>query len=95
MAHPLQAHYEHVAALLQPLRAVFDTEAAHGQQREFFDELLAANELEIALHLACSFLLDSLIPVFDASVLARIETAHRAMDLHDDCVEKLRSISSQ
>jgi hypothetical protein len=89
MTHPLQAHFSDVAALLIPLKATFDDSTCHGME-ELFDEFLAANELELALHVACDFLLDSKLRLVDSSIVSRIEAAHAAMNLNDECVERLR-----
>jgi hypothetical protein len=57
--------------------------------REAFDGYLEANELELALHSACDALLESPYDKPSVEVLEKIEDAHKAMDLRDDCVERL------
>jgi hypothetical protein len=89
MAHPLQPHYDRVSALLRELRSGLEDHPVFRSRREAFDEYLEANELELALHSACEALLDSPYDKPSAEVLKRIEDAHKAMDLRDDCVERL------
>jgi hypothetical protein len=79
-----------MVVLLRPLRDVFENSGPGIRQREFFDEYLDANELELALHILCEYILESPAPMTAPSVLARIEDAHRAMDLQDDCIERIR-----
>jgi hypothetical protein len=95
MAHPRQAHYDHVVSLLQPLSAVFGTDLAGVNLKKSFDEFLAQNELEIALHVACDFLLHAQTRPVENAILARIEAAHEAMVLKDDCISRLRSSASE
>jgi len=78
MAHPRQAHFDHVAALLQPLGSVFGSDLAGATLKRSFDEHLAKNELEIALHVACDFLLHAQLKPVDGAILARIEAAHES-----------------
>ena len=69
MAHPLQSHYDHVSALLRELRAALEDHAVFRSHREWFDEYLDANELELALHSACNALLEGSCDVPSAEVL--------------------------
>jgi hypothetical protein len=89
MAHPLQHHFDHVSALLRELSAALEDHAVFRSRRKAFDEYLEANELELALHSACDALLESPYDKPSAEVLKKIEDSHKAMDLRDDCVEKL------
>jgi hypothetical protein len=89
MAHPLQLHYDHVSALLRELRSALEDHAVFRSRRVAFDEFLEANELELALHSACDALLESTHDKPSAEVLKNIEDCHKAMDLRDDCVERL------
>jgi hypothetical protein len=73
---------------------VFGTDLTGASLKKSFDEFLARNELEIALHVACDFLLHAQLKPVEGAILARIEAAHEAMLLKDDCVNKLRSPSS-
>jgi hypothetical protein len=95
MPHTRQEHYDHVVSLLQPLSAVFGTDLAGLNLKKSFDEFLAQNELEIALHVACDFLLRAQTKSVEDAILARIEAAHEAMVLKDDCIRRLRSSVSE
>jgi hypothetical protein len=89
MAHPFQPHYDRVSGLLRELRAALENHPVFPSCREAFDEYLEANELELALHSACDALLESPYDRPSDEVLKKIEDAHKAMDLRDDCVERL------
>lgn len=89
MAHPLQSHYDRVSALLRELRAALEGHAVFRSRREWFDEFLEANELELALHSACDALLENPFDKPSAEVLNKIEDLHKAMELRDDCIERL------
>ncbi len=91
MAHTLQRQYELVTALLEPLRTIFEGDAdGHAGSQGAFDELLAANELELALHVACDFLLTHETRGIESGILTRIEAAHSAMGVEDACLSQLR-----
>jgi hypothetical protein len=90
MEHPLQSHFDRMVVLLGCLRGTFEDMGPARQQREFFEQYLDENELELALHIVCEYILESPASMIGPSVLANIEEAHRAMDLQDDCVEKIR-----
>jgi hypothetical protein len=92
MAHPLQSHFDRVSALLRELRVALEDHALFQNHREWFDEYLEANELELALHSACEALLESPHDKPSAEVLKKIQDSHEAMDLQDDCVERLRAL---
>jgi hypothetical protein len=89
MTHPLQPHFDHVAAILRELRSALDDDPAFRSSRNVFDEYLEANELELALHSACGALLAAQHSKPDGVVLRMIENAHQAMSLHDECVQRL------
>jgi len=92
MAHPLQSHYDDVSALLRELRAALEDHAVFQSHREWFDEYLDANELELALHSACNALLQGSCDMSSVEVLKIIKDLHEAMDLRDDCVERLLAL---
>jgi hypothetical protein len=92
MAHPLQPHFDRVSALLSELRAALEDQVVFRSRRQWFDEFLTANELELALHTACDALLEDPSVKPSAEVLQKIEDLHKAMELRDDCVEKLISL---
>jgi hypothetical protein len=89
MSHPLQSHYDRVSAQLRELRAALEDHAVFRSRREWFDEFLDANELELALHSACDALLENPFNKPSAEVLKKIGDLHKAMELQDDCVERL------
>jgi hypothetical protein len=89
MAHPLQSDYDRISALLRELRRALEDHAIFRSRREWFDEYLEANELELALHTACDALLEDPFDKPPAEVLKKIEDLHKAMELRDDCVERL------
>jgi hypothetical protein len=91
MAHPLQSHFDRVSDLLRELRAALEDHVVFRSRREWFDEFLAANELELALQTACDALLETRSDKPSAEVLQKIEDLHKAMELRDDCVERLIS----
>lgn len=92
MAHPLEEHYRSVSAQLLTLETIFDNSERGKGYRNYFRELLGANELEIALHAVCDFLIEQSVPPKDAQVLIRIDDLHKQMQIHDDCVDKLKRI---
>jgi hypothetical protein len=92
MAHPLEEHYRSVSAQLLTLETIFDDSERGKNYRSHFKEELEENELEVALHAICNFLLEQECPLEDAEALARIDALHKQMQIHDDCVEKLRRI---
>ena len=89
MTHPLQPHFDHVAAILRELRNALADHPAFPGSRKVFDEFLEANELELALHSVCDAVLAVQHSKPDAVVLRMIENAHHAMSLHDECVLRL------
>jgi hypothetical protein len=92
MAHPLQSRYDRVSTLLGELRVALEDHAVFRSRREWFDEFLEANELELALHLACDALLENPFDQPSAEVLKKIEDLHKAMELRDDCNERLLAL---
>jgi hypothetical protein len=92
MAHPLQPQFDCVSALLRELRAALEDHVVFRNRRAWFDEFLAANELELALHTACDALLEAPSDKPSAEVLQKIEDLHKAMELRDDCLERLISL---
>jgi len=74
------------------LRAALEDAALSQNRRTAFDEFLDANELELALHVACDALLEETHNKPSTVVLRLIEDAHQAMDLRDDCAERLLAL---
>ena len=89
MTHPLQPHFDYVSALLREVKTALEDHVVFQSRREAFDEYLEANELELALHSACDALLESPSDKPSAEVLKKIEDLHKAMELRDDCIERL------
>jgi hypothetical protein len=82
-------YYRDLASRLMALRVVFSTCTEDRRYVELFDEFLAVNELELALHQVCDFLNEPTTPDPSDAVLDQIRGLHATMELNDDCVEKL------
>jgi hypothetical protein len=91
----LHSHHRDVANRLEALRNVFSGGPEGSKYLRFFDEYLDVNELELALHAACDFLLEPTTPAVDDAALEKIEMLHRLMKLEDDCTMKLRQKSTK
>jgi hypothetical protein len=85
----LEQRWTEVRELLLPLESIFDSSSTGSRSREFFRETLDANELEVALHAVCDFLLESPSVRVNETDLNRIRSAHQVMVIEDDCIEKL------
>jgi len=92
MPHPLQTHFDHVSALLRELETALVNDQGFQNSRNLFNEYLESNELELALHLVCDALLEQPHNKPSATALRFIADVHKAMDLQDDCVEKLLAL---
>jgi hypothetical protein len=55
-----------------------------------FDEFMRENELGLALDVVCDFILGPDSPRIDGATIDRLEALHLAMNMKDDCVERLR-----
>ena len=88
--HKMEQHYREVHNLLLPLERVFDESLEAQKYRSFFREELDANELGVALHAICDFLLEPTTIPMSASVVDEIEALHKKMAIEDDCIAKLR-----
>jgi hypothetical protein len=55
-----------------------------------FDEFVRETELGLALHVVCDFMLEPDSPKIDGATIDRVEALHTAMDMEDECVERLR-----
>ena len=92
MPHPLEEHYRSVSDQLRSLEPIFD-ESEHGKNyRGYFREFLEVNELELALHAVCDFLLERGPAVFDEEIIHRVDSLHQQMSIHDDCTTKLTQL---
>ncbi len=83
--------YDDLGKRLEALRATFPDSPEGLARRKYFDENLAANEFEIALHALCDFAVEFHNARMNAGVILHIEELHRLMDLEDTCVSDLRS----
>lgn len=83
-------HWRRVGDALRALRGLISD---RGRLR-YFEESLDANELEIALHALCDFLLEPNTPSVSGDVLEQIEGLHSLLQLRDDCIERLRQKAS-
>ena len=61
-----------------------------GGYLNLFDEFMRETEFGSALDLVCDFMLEPDSPKIDAASIDRVEALHTAMEMEDDCVEKLR-----
>lgn len=84
-------HYAELTRRLQSLRPLFCTNESLSNPREYFDEMLGANEFEIALHALCYFLLEPTISGIGLTEIEKIEIAHRMMELDDGCASQIRA----
>ena len=91
MPHPLEEHYRSVSAQLLSFEPIFDESEQGRNYRSHFRELLEANELELALHAVCDFFAGKRDPV-DETIIDRIDSLHRQMSIHDDCVVELTQL---
>jgi hypothetical protein len=90
MMNNLYSHLHDVADRLKELRNVFSEGPEGSKYLGFFDEYLDANELELALHAVCDFLLEPTSAAVDDAVLEKIAVLHRLMKLEDDCAARLK-----
>ena len=89
MAHPLQAHFDHVSALLLKLRTALKDDPEFQCNWKLFDEFLEHNELELALLEVCDPFAERPRSARSTEVLQLIESARQAMGLEDSCYENL------
>jgi hypothetical protein len=81
----LRAHYRDVNERLTGLKDLI----SDADRLRYFEESLAANELEVALHALCDFLLEPRTPPVSRVPLREIETLHALMEIQDDCTKRL------
>lgn len=79
---------------LRTLRIVFTTSDEGVKALRLFDEFISANELELALHVACDFLLEPDSLPTSLEVLSRLQSLHSAMGIADDCALRLQGKGS-
>ena len=81
----LHAYYRDVSERLGSLKDLI----SDAGRLKYFEESLAANELEVALHALCDFLLEPRTPAVSCAALRQIESLHTLMEIEDDCIKKL------
>ncbi|HEV2280046.1 MAG TPA: hypothetical protein VGS02_17840 [Acidobacteriaceae bacterium] len=87
--HEQEQLWHDVRKQLIPLGAVFDRGESASKYRDWFRETLDQNELELALHAVCEFLIENPNATLKTAELDRIRVAHELMSLEDDCIRKL------
>jgi hypothetical protein len=80
-----RAYYRIVGERLERLKPLL----SDADRRRYFEESLAANELEIALHALCNYLLEPGTPSVSRAALNEIESLHAQMEIEDDCARRL------
>jgi len=83
-------HWEDARLKLESLRHLLLFNKVPESRLAYFDELLWANELEVALHTLCNFLLEHESATVETHDISAIESLHRQMQLVDECVSQLR-----
>jgi hypothetical protein len=82
---------EHYADLKQRLFELRPLVRENQKTLEYFDELVEANEFEVALHALCDSVLKGNTPAPATGEIDRIEALHERMELKDNCVERLKA----
>ena len=62
---------------------------------QLFDDFVREHEWELALHLACDYLLEPERQAAPTAAIQQIETLHEAMGIADTCVDELRGKARQ
>jgi hypothetical protein len=83
-----------LTAELQTLRTLFTLSENGLAAAKWFDEFLSENELDLALHVVCDFLLEPATPPTSPELQARLEHLHSKMKIVDDCWIRLRQKSN-
>ena len=91
----LHGYWPELAAEIEGLRSVFPPSEQSAVATRWFDEFLRENELELALHVVCDFLLEPEAPAASQQVQSVIEQLHTKMEIVDDCVARLRIKAAQ
>ncbi len=88
------AYYREMREKLGQMKSLFGNQPEADGYKRHFEESVAANELEVALHSLCDFLFEpSTRPVSEATV-NEIANFHAAMGIEDACSSKLRAKAS-
>ena len=88
-----EERYKVLESSLLELRHLFSLNENLSDYRQHFDEVLNANEFEVALHALCDFLLEPTTPNVGLDEVNKIDTLHENMGLDDDCAAALRAKS--
>lgn len=75
---------------LQTLRALFPPSETGITAVKYFDEFLSVNELGLALHVVCDFLLEPDQLPTSRELQAQLQRLHSKMEIVDDCVSRLQ-----
>jgi hypothetical protein len=88
MADPLWLdHCAEVSSGLLELRHLLGD---NNEAKLLFDEYLNANELELALHIVCGFLIENSSSQIESKEMNLIRDLHESMQIADDCCPQLR-----
>jgi hypothetical protein len=79
-----------VAAQLQSLRSILLTEHGHSFL-DLFDEFMREQELELALHVVCDYILEPNSLTVCNAMVEQIRHLHTEMEIVDDCIEDLQN----
>jgi len=79
-----------VAAQLQSLRPTLLTEHGHSFL-DLFDEFMREQELELALHVMCDYILEANSLTVSNATVEQVRRLHTEMEIVDDCVEDLQN----
>jgi hypothetical protein len=85
-----QEFWSNLAVELQTLRTEFPTSPTGIAALTLFDEFLSANELGLALHVLCDFLLEPDALPTSPELRLRLQLLHSRMEIIDDCVARLQ-----
>ena len=83
------AHYVELANRIAKLRPVITS--AGEEALELFDEFLRENELDLALHVACDYLVESPFNRISPSILNEIHNLHEILGQKDECIKNLEA----
>jgi hypothetical protein len=87
---PERDHWRDVTVELETLRAAFPPSERAEKALRLFDEFLSENELDLALHVLCDFLLETGTGSTTPDLRSRLERLHAVMGIVDDCVVRLQ-----
>ena len=82
---------EEIWERVKKLRPVLSGGQNAGGYLNLFDEFVRECELDLALHCVCDYLLERATPKLDRTTAEEVCSIHLAMELQDDCTERLRA----